>query len=591
MKKSRKFIIFLTVFLTLVLLLLGIWFGFQLPDTSTKNEPEIITANDSWEVTCGENSLLMDIPDQIENPDCQTVYMEKELTKDLIGTRGIMLHTTQSEVRVWLSDNLIYDFSIPEGTTPTIYPPSRNHIVTLPETTGSAILRIEIKPTYSYTAGNIPVVSFAPPYILQRTVFMSCLPTNLCCIILFVISVFILMYSVLAKYVPSEARKRLRAFSLLFIDLSIWVFVDSPLKQFVFSNYVLATNIIVLSYFAVPIFLSHYFMTFKEYRENTLCRIADVFAYIQFIFVQCAALFGASTIRLNPCMQTATVLIISALILCIIRSERDSELRKSMRSFSIIIIGTGLELIRFFFISRYNSGLIVLIFGILFVCYYAYTAIDAGSREYINSLKKTYEMELALEKAEIDLKLSQIKPHFLYNALTSIQTIIKIDPDYAYNLLFDFSKYLRSVINSISSDCLIPFSDEIKNIEAYMNIEKMRLSERLTIEYNIQADDFDVVPLSIQPIAENAVKHGFDSSSNHKLNIKISTSETEDAYRVIVEDNGVGFDTDSSAESTNSAGFSNVRYRLEKQMHAEVNVSSYPGKGTTITVKIPKTIE
>ena len=113
-----------------------------------------------------------------------------------------------------------------------------------------------------------------------------------------------------------------------------------------------------------------------------------------------------------------------------------------------------------------------------------------------------------LEDAKVKNSLSQMQPHFLYNTLASIREIILVDPEYASELIVDFTTHLRACIKTMSSNDLIPFGQELDNIKAYANIEKMRLGEKLKVEYNIACDDFMIVPLSIQPIVENAIRHG-----------------------------------------------------------------------------------
>ena len=192
------------------------------------------------------------------------------------------------------------------------------------------------------------------------------------------------------------------------------------------------------------------------------------------------------------------------------------------------------------------------------------------------------------KEAEVKLMMSQIQPHFIYNTLASISTLIKIDPDKAQKALDNFTEYLRANLSSISKTGLIEFKDELRHIETYLSLEKMRFDERLTINLDIQTVDFSVPPLSIQPLVENAVKHGILQKIEGGT-ISIRTYEDEKGYYVEIKDDGVGFDIDSlDPTDNNHIGLNNVRYRLSSMCNGELKVDSVIDKGTTMVVTFNK---
>ena len=209
--------------------------------------------------------------------------------------------------------------------------------------------------------------------------------------------------------------------------------------------------------------------------------------------------------------------------------------------------------------------------------------------------KELRDMEKELEISRIRSSTSQMKPHFLYNALGSVQELILIDPQYASDVLGDFMIHMRSCVRALSSDDPIPFSEELKNIKAYTNIEKMRLGDRLEVKYEIKEKDFLVLPLSIQPIVENAIRHGVHMRGKSGGCVMIRTGSDEDAWIVKVEDTGVGFDVEKVREEVvrgkrDSTGIDNIRFRLEKVMGAEMDIYSKRDVGTTVTLRLPKEI-
>jgi len=207
--------------------------------------------------------------------------------------------------------------------------------------------------------------------------------------------------------------------------------------------------------------------------------------------------------------------------------------------------------------------------------------------------KEMEELERKLQLCRIRNFTGQMQPHFLYNALGSIQEIMLEDTAYAFELLGDFTTYLRGCIRSMADDRLVAFSQEMENIRAYVNIEKMRFGEKLDVVFDIQSADFQVLPLSIQPIVENAIRHGIYQRGKDGGRVIIRTREDDTHWIVEVEDNGVGFDVvkrraEIDQGKSESMGLRNLTFRLKSVMNAEVDLKSTVGEGTTVTVTIPK---
>ncbi len=207
--------------------------------------------------------------------------------------------------------------------------------------------------------------------------------------------------------------------------------------------------------------------------------------------------------------------------------------------------------------------------------------------------KEVQELEAALQMSRIRNFTSQMQPHFLYNALGSIQEILLYDPQYASDLIGDFTTHLRSCIRAMASDTPLPFSQELDNIKAYVNIEKMRFGDRLNVRYEIEAEGFSILPLSIQPLVENAIRHGVYGRGLKGGTVIVRSREADTAWVVEVEDDGVGFDVEAFRKELeegkkDSTGLKNITFRLENVMNSHIDVTSIVGVGTTVTVSIPK---
>ncbi len=203
------------------------------------------------------------------------------------------------------------------------------------------------------------------------------------------------------------------------------------------------------------------------------------------------------------------------------------------------------------------------------------------------------QLEHNLEIMRVNNSTSQMQPHFLYNALSSIREVVLQNPQYASDLIYDFTVYLRACIRTMQNGDLITIQQEMNNIQAYVNIEKMRMGDRLNVVYDLESEEFKIAPLSIQPLVENAIRHGIHKRGKKGGTVTITTETLEEYNQIIIEDDGVGFDYQKVRDEVTegkreSIGLDNVMFRLTKHQNAKVVIDSKIGIGTRITVWIPR---
>lgn len=215
--------------------------------------------------------------------------------------------------------------------------------------------------------------------------------------------------------------------------------------------------------------------------------------------------------------------------------------------------------------------------------------------DYIESkknllLQKTVLAEKERRQTELQtaIMLSQIQPHFLYNALNAISSLCEIDALRARDAIDSFARYLRVNMNSLESRRLVPFSEELEHTRTYLNIEQLRFGEDLQVVYDIGCDDFRLPPLCVQPLAENAVKHGLQRTDGGVVTIR--TRREENAVHITVSDNGAGFVPDAlkSEDDREHIGIENVSARLTAFCGGTLTVCSRPGGGTVAEIIIPE---
>jgi len=198
--------------------------------------------------------------------------------------------------------------------------------------------------------------------------------------------------------------------------------------------------------------------------------------------------------------------------------------------------------------------------------------------------------ESKLNESRISIMLSQIQPHFLYNALTAIARLCNKDPVEARKATINFAQYLRGNMESLTEKGLIPVEKELKHIEAYLDLEKAIYGTALMVVFNIESTDFKLPTLTVQPIVENAVKHGIGRREGGGT-VTVSVRETEAAHLIVVADDGPGFDFIEYVRTNDllkCVGIENVRRRLAAMCGGSLDIESAPGRGTVAAISIPK---
>lgn len=243
------------------------------------------------------------------------------------------------------------------------------------------------------------------------------------------------------------------------------------------------------------------------------------------------------------------------------------------------IAGVGASILSY---GTCSKGLFCLIFVV-----FALLAVKGILSDYQAS-DRVQNLERELQENRITIMLSQLQPHFLFNVLNSIYYLCGKEPETARKMVDKFSTYLRNNLDSIDQKTLIPFRQELDHIQTYLDLEKLRFDEELTVVYDIQADAFFLPVLTVQPLVENAVKHGVTKKRGGGV-LTLSTRAEPESYVITIADTGVGFDLEHYMDDGRThIGIQNVRQRLEHMVGGTLEITSVPGCGTTAVIMIPR---
>ena len=265
-----------------------------------------------------------------------------------------------------------------------------------------------------------------------------------------------------------------------------------------------------------------------------------------------------------------------------------------------VYIGAILPLVSFIadacgtWIGAWRGGLVsqyifILLFAIamIMVLRFIPNNINAATKARELELEKT-TLNAQLAESRISTMMSQIRPHFIYNTLGSIEQLCKLDPPKAGELVHNFAKYLRGNFGELDNHKPILMSQEMEHVHHYVSIENVRFPD-MTFTFEMNSDDFCIPALTVQPIVENAIKHGLMKLPKGGT-IRVVSYETETDYCISVVDDGAGFDTNALHDERKHVGLRNIRERLKVMVNGTLRIESTVGVGTKVYITIPKEV-
>lgn len=446
-------------------------------------------------------------------------------------------------------------------------------------------LRIEITPLYKDYQDEITLF-IGTEAAICKGVFLKALPEIILSLCTVFTGVFLLLMA--AYYsIKHLTIQQLYAVGSLAVSAGIWRFTYGRFAYlllpqssvFVYTLSIVALMLIALSMLGCVEFRKH-----ETWKKN-LRYVLRIYCMIYIVQMVCQAL-GLYDLRQTLKIVHGTI-ILSAVILLYdgISAWFEKPQPKNFweRNYSWMMgIGVILDLLMYYF-SDTSMGMLFTLSAIL--CF--------SMMESFKLLLQFTEQRTALEEMKIRLALSrtttmmsQIRSHFVFNLLNAISGMCKYDPEKADETVVRFARYLRNNIDIMEDDRNILFTKDLRQLEDYVVLEQIRFGDKIEFYEDIEVDHFMIPPLILQPIVENAIKHGV-SKKKTKGTIILATREEANQIVITVEDDGVGFDM-QELEKEQSVGLKNIRFRLEHLVQGSLEIASRKGEGTKVTIRLPK---
>ena len=618
---SRDMFSIVAVILVTVIAVLFIALNFNSDESTIAIEDRYKSFGMGWRVQTSNRDEIVDLPAYVEIAPNESLYISKELPK-ISQYYAIATRNYHQKLYAYVGDVLLYEFPNEDANIYESMITDDWNMIHLQESMAGKTVTVELKAgRYGFNGYIKPMYLGEDNSLIQYLRSTTALPYGMAVSVLAFGIVLIVIGIIYSKY--NKDNSQIIA-GLMLLAIGVWVtnrakmpilLVGSSFKFYLAYISLMLESILILLYtrekfksknkeltnrmiigfsiYIALVFIIVHLINFPLYMSVPFIYLAIFLSSLYLIYMLWPISFGKRTSSMNAFDVKANKIEFIAT--------------------NIMVFGVVLGIVLDFFIGSNNLWTDVGTLPKISLNSYAIGQLLVHIYRGYHSVEEREELQSKLHDSQLELMMGQIQPHFIFNTLSSIRTLVKIDPDTAYNMIYDFSNYLRANVDNVTNLEGIKFASEVEHIKSYVNIEKVRFGDRLNMEYDIQSSDFIVPPLSIQPLVENAIKHGVTKKVGGGT-VWLRSYEETDFNVVEVEDTGTGFTperlkeiqasmtdsedyeydesiqnlTGNGSENHKSSGMRNIYLRLKEMSNAELELSSIEDEGTKIRVLFPK---
>lgn len=377
------------------------------------------------------------------------------------------------------------------------------------------------------------------------------------------------------------------------VSCGLWFAIQYGFISLIVPYPALIGSIDVLSFYFIGLFFILYIGTFLTGARKSVAACSSSFILTLIIGILVLALSGVRDAYDEPDLLVVTVVCGMLAALAAMWREYLFTCNRGLRTvfYTTLPVGIGIMADMFLFLRDGSENTIWLNAGVFVYAVVQWSFTIWQFKVNTDASVREEHMRGELAQSRIAIMLSQIQPHFLFNALATIKSLCVKNPKAARDAIDAFAKYLRGNMDSLNKNRLIPLESELLHLEHYLYIEKLRFGDRVNVEYNLKCRSFMLPALTIQPMVENAVKHGISLKPGGGT-ISVSTFEERAGFVVEVADDGIGFAPEMFKEGGRShIGIENTKSRLKFMCGGSLAITSAPGAGTKAVIYIPKEVK
>lgn len=513
-----------------------------------------------------------------EYPQCEYRFTVDETDR----TETLSFFINHHDVEVYLDGESVYTSTADAND---VFSTSGGTWVTIPlyESDCGKEVTVIITSLYENYTVDTPEFLLGSEIAVHNFTLHRSLPVLALCLFV-VFAGFLLICLAVYNKVKKLPGERLFALGIMAISAGLWRISYDRIAYLLFENQaVLIYTVSVISLMLMAISMLNSLETDeKGKRFVAICSCVYCSVYATQLILQFS---GIADLRQTLKLIHATILVsaVSFVANSITQALKFKERRKFKNNYDWILgIGVVIDLLIYYFHNT-SFNMIYTLIAILF-----YSLLEGTHLlfNYIEQKTALEEMKTQLSLSRTATMMSQIRSHFVFNILNAISGMCKYNPEMADETVVRFARYLRNNIDIMENDKNIPFSTDLKQLEDYVALEQVRFGDKIEFCTDIEESNFMIPPLIIQPVVENAIKHGVSKKQGNGT-IILRTRSSGDNVIITVEDDGIGFDP-AELQKEKSVGIRNIGFRLEHLVGGRLDLQSELGKGTTVTITIPK---
>ncbi|MGM9601756.1 MAG: sensor histidine kinase [Faecousia sp.] len=506
----------------------------------------------------------------------------------------LAFYTVHQYVDVYIDAELVYSLHPSEARKITKTVGSNWTLIPLCSSNAGKEVRIEITPVYErFRDREVEFLIGSPLGIYVNLLYKDLPEIALSFITILVGIVFLFLAG--SNLLRKRNGTNLAAISLYSIMLGLWRLTDSRFVALLFPGkpvllFYISLGMMMLGFVPFIMALEDHFNKNSRWVLRLCCTATALISLVQLLL----QIFGILDLHENV-FAISTIIAVDAIILIVssvydqLKYKRNREINFGRKLALLLVAGILADAVTYY-VKGNSSGLLFSLLAMLIYILHSGIAILFGYVEREMQLAEKdrllAESKQQLTESRIATMISQIQPHFIYNTLGTIEQLCREEPEKASEVVHSFSLYLRGNFTELDNPAPIRLSKEMEHVRHYTDIEKVRFPD-MTIQFDLRSSDFLLPALSVQPLVENAIKHGLMGLESGGT-VTVSTYETSTDYCVSVVDDGVGFDPAVLQNTDKHIGIRNIRGRLEATCGGTLTVDSTPGKGTTALIQIPK---
>ena len=549
---------------------------------------EFTDFNDAWIVQIDNRDMTISLPAVADVKAGEDVSISHQTPSNLNDDTVLYFRTEYQAVEVRLDNQIIYSYGVDEIRPLGKSPVPAYHMVSLGKDCSDKNLTITYLSMYNKYAGELPVISYGDDGDVLYSIWQDNIWIFILSILLIIVSIIVIMVYVFMGKLRHE--NSALGFLVVFLcTAAIWSISDNKIMQLYINSLYVLYLLKAFVTLIIPVVYLMYIRCFVD--KKKIIRYVDFGIGIYGAnFVTALVLQVLGLVDLFRYMVFTEVLIFVGLVIItvVLGVAVVTFGKKSLRDIVIANILFMVIMASDFIVGliapESSANGIILRVGIFA---YVICMLVVTERNMIWQVEKKKESEIEAINNQKIMALNSLNPNFIFASLNLILELMKKGSDTGQLVLFQLSKYIRYKFNTLKEDRkLVMVTEELEHASSYLYIEKMRHKD-LTVSIEDKVTDFKMPPYIVGPLVENAVKHGL-AKKNYVGNVAVRSYETKNYFAVQIIDNGIGFDINTIKKDTFTS-IKNIRERLDT-IDAEMDIVSKKGKGTVITIKLPKLI-